>query len=97
MERRRRGAAVTAEASGIKLPREQRLALVRELVEYLRENLDCDSGELGAELLLDFVGQLVGPYHYNLALEHARLAVSRRIEGIDEDILILERQPNLRR
>jgi uncharacterized protein (DUF2164 family) len=88
---------MTEQPSGLKLPREQKVALAREVAEYLRENLDCESGELGAELLLDFVSQLIGPYHYNLALDHARLAVSRRFDGIEEDLVALERQPNVRR
>jgi len=88
---------MSEQPSGLKLPREQKMVLVRELVEYLSDNLDCDSGELGAELLLDFVSQLIGPYHYNLALDHARLTVSRRFDGIEEDLVALERQPNVRR
>jgi uncharacterized protein (DUF2164 family) len=88
---------VSEQPSGLKLPREQKLVLVRELVGYLEDNLDCESGELGAELLLDFVSQLIGPYHYNLALEHARLAVSRGFDGIEESLVALERQPNVRR
>ena len=88
---------MSEQPSGLKMPREKKVELAREVAGYLAENLDCESGELGAELLLDFVSQLIGPYHYNLALDHARLAVSRGFDGIEENLVALERHPNVRR
>ncbi|MEZ4650187.1 MAG: DUF2164 domain-containing protein [Candidatus Eisenbacteria bacterium] len=56
----------------IKLDKERKDRLVREIRSYLADNHDEDVGDLKATLLLDFFLERLGPTIYNQALRHAQ-------------------------
>jgi uncharacterized protein (DUF2164 family) len=78
------------------IPRAEKLEAVKQLQQYLEDELEVQAGDLGAELLLDFVAELVGPVYYNAALDDARLVVMRRDEALQEDLAVLERTVQFR-
>lgn len=81
----------------LKLERPKKLELVRDLQEYLHSEMELDPGDLGTELLLDFVADLLGPHIYNQALFDARAVASRQADVMQEALLELERVPKARR
>ena len=75
----------------MKIPREQKLEAVRQLQQYVRDQLDQELGDLPAELLFDFMSNLLGPFHYNEALADARKVAAERHESLNDDLIALER------
>lgn len=80
-------------SEGLKIPRERKQALVEMVRQYLADEFDVEAGDLSAELLLDYVGGLIGPAWYNQALMDARALVSRRSDDLQEELVGLERVP----
>jgi len=80
----------------LKLDRELRGELVRQVQQYLRDNFDLEAGDLASGLLLDFAGQIVGPLYYNNGLRDALAAASRHAEALEVDVFSLERPVNPR-
>ncbi len=81
----------------LKLERPQKLDLVRDLQQYLHDEMELEPGDLASELLLDFVAELLGPHIYNEALLDARAVASRQADAMQEALLELERIPKPRR
>ena len=81
----------------LKLERPQKLELVRDLQQYLSDELEVEPGDLATELLLDFVVELIDPHIYNQALYDARTAASHQAEALDEALIALEHTPKTRR
>ncbi|GAB4322559.1 MAG: hypothetical protein Kow0010_03440 [Dehalococcoidia bacterium] len=71
--------------------REQKTEVVRRVQHHLREAFDLDLGDLGAELLVEFFGELVGPFYYNQAIEEAAKLVNRQAETMLADLGVLMR------
>jgi uncharacterized protein (DUF2164 family) len=70
----------------------ERTELIRLLQQYLRDHLDVEAGDLGAELLLARVGELVGPIYWNKALEEASLMVKDHAESMAVDLLANQKE-----
>lgn len=75
----------------IKLPRDQKAALVQGIQDYFEKEGIEAIGNLQAEGLLDFFLQEAGPYVYNCAVEDARKIVLERIQSVEDDLYALQR------
>lgn len=81
----------------LKLDRELRSELVRQLQQHLNDAFDIEPGDLAAGLLLDFAGQLIGPAYYNEGLRDALAAAGKHAEALEVDVYAMERSVNPRR
>jgi len=75
----------------LKWTREQKTEIVRQAQQHLRDEHDLDLGDLGAELLIEFFGELVGPFYYNQAIDEAAKLVNRQAETMLADLGVLMR------
>ena len=74
----------------ITFSREETNALVGEIQEYFREELDQDIGMLPAEMLMRFFSEKMGAYFYNRGLYDAQELLRRRMDSLAEDVFALE-------
>lgn len=83
----------------MKLSKEQRAEIVREVQQYFRDEFDLELGELRAGLVADFFGRVIGPLHYNEAITDARALAADRAATTDEELfaLLKEVDPGRRR
>ena len=65
-----------------KLEKEVKEKIVSEIQTYFLNERDEEIGNLSAELLMDFMIQLVGPSIYNHAIKDAHALVSKKIEDL---------------
>ncbi|KUO76736.1 MAG: hypothetical protein APF81_11650 [Desulfosporosinus sp. BRH_c37] len=66
----------------IELTREVRTVLVESLKSYYWNERNEELNNLGAELLLDFIINEIGPYIYNKAIDDSYAYMSERIEDM---------------
>lgn len=71
----------------INLAKDTRKRLLEDLKRYFQRERDEDLGNLGAELLLDFIINDLGPHFYNQGIQDAYAYMQERIE----DMLALEK------
>ena len=71
----------------INLAKDTRKQLLEDLKRYFQRERDEDLGNLGAELLLDFIINDLGPHFYNQGIQDAYAYMQERIE----DMLALEK------
>lgn len=71
--------------------REQKMEVVRRVQQHLRDEYELDLGDLGTELLIEFFGELVGPFYYNQAIEEAAKLINRQTETLLADLGVLVR------
>lgn len=74
----------------IKFSREETKALVGEIQDYFREELDQDIGAIPAELLMQFFADKMGAYFYNRGLYDAQALVRKQVDALSDDIFGLE-------
>lgn len=72
----------------IEFNKEVRVVLLEELQRYYWKERDEELSNLGAELLLDFIINEIGPYIYNKAVEDCHAYMYERVE----DLLGLEKR-----
>ncbi|MCB8817444.1 DUF2164 domain-containing protein [Desulfosporosinus shakirovi] len=72
----------------IDLKKEVRGVLTEDLKRHFWNERDEELSNLGAELLLDFIINNIGPYIYNQGIEDSHAYMSERIE----DLLSLEKR-----
>ncbi|MFC5702269.1 DUF2164 domain-containing protein [Cohnella faecalis] len=75
----------------VKLPKEQKKALVSSIVQYFEEERSETIGELAAEQMLDFMLRELSPYVYNKAIEDARELVLRKSSEVEDELYSLQR------
>ncbi|HBW38643.1 MAG TPA: DUF2164 domain-containing protein [Desulfosporosinus sp.] len=73
----------------IELKKEVRTVLVETIRRYFWNERNEEINHLGAELLLDFIINEIGPYIYNQGIEDSYTYMNERIE----DLLGLEKRP----
>ncbi len=66
----------------IELKKEVRAVLVESLKRYYWNERDEEITKLGAELMLDFIVNEIGPYIYNKAIEDSHDYMNERIEDL---------------
>lgn len=66
----------------IELNKETRKVLVENLKRYYWNERNEELNNLGAELLLDFILNDIGPYIYNKAVDDSYVYMNERIEDL---------------
>ena len=66
----------------IELTKEVREIFVENLKRYYCKERDEELSDLGAELLMDFIVNDLGPYIYNKAVEDSYVYMNERIEDL---------------
>jgi uncharacterized protein (DUF2164 family) len=74
----------------IKFSREETKAIVGEIQDYFRTELDQSIGALPAEMLMGFFAERMGAYFYNRGLYDAQALVRERADALSDDIFGLE-------
>ncbi|HEY8909932.1 MAG TPA: DUF2164 domain-containing protein [Desulfosporosinus sp.] len=72
----------------IELSKDVRQVLLENLKRYFWSEREEELSNLGAELMLDFIVNEIGPYIYNQAIEDSYAYMNERIE----DLLGLEKR-----
>jgi len=74
----------------IKFSREETKAIVAEIQDYFREELDQSIGALPAEMLMQFFAERMGAYFYNRGLYDAQALVRKQVDSLTDEIFALE-------
>jgi uncharacterized protein (DUF2164 family) len=74
----------------IKLPKENKMELIRGIQEYFLNEREEEIGELAATFLLDYMIKILGPYLYNQAIHDAQFLLTQRIALMEEDLEALK-------
>lgn len=70
----------------MKIPREQKAVIIKNVQVYFEEERSENIGELGADLLVDFMMKELAPYIYNQAIEDARRLVVEKMSQIEDEL-----------
>ena len=81
----------------LRLTDEERELAIGAIRAYFERERDEEIGELAAGLLLDFVGEQLGPYFFNRGIEDAQARVVRFADSLDADLEAAKRFPEPRR
>jgi uncharacterized protein (DUF2164 family) len=76
----------------IEFSREETKAMVGEIQDYFREELDQTIGDIPAEMLMRFFAERIGPYFYNRGLYDAQAILMQRIDELTDTIYALEQK-----
>lgn len=79
-----------------KIPKEQKIQIVKNVQAYFEEEMAETIGDLGAELLIDFMMKELGPYLYNQAIGDVRKVINEKMMQMDEELYTLEKPINNR-
>lgn len=79
------------------LSAEQRKIISDELRAFLEKDLDVSLGTFEADDLADFVIEKIGPWLYNQGILDARAKLSSMVDGIVEELAMLEQASPLDR
>ena len=74
----------------IKFSREETKAIVGDIQDYFREELDQSIGAIPAEMLMAFFAEKMGAYFYNRGLYDAQALVRKKIDDVSDEIFSLE-------
>ena len=74
----------------IKFTKEETKAIVGEIQDYFREELDQQIGSIPAEMLMMFFVDKMGAYFYNRGLYDAQALVRKKIDDVSDEIFSLE-------
>lgn len=66
----------------IELEKDVRKILIEDLKRYYYNERDEDLGDLGAEILLDYIINNIGPYLYNKGIEDSYTYMNERVEDL---------------
>jgi uncharacterized protein (DUF2164 family) len=76
----------------ITFKREEKQVLIRKVRDHFDTELDQPIGDIGAELLLDFLQEDIGAFYYNKGLHDAQTALRQQVDGFDDMIYALEKR-----
>lgn len=74
----------------IKFDREETKAIVGEIQDYFREELDQSIGAIPAEMLMQFFADRMGAYFYNRGLYDAQALIRKQVDNLSDEIFALE-------
>ncbi len=74
----------------ITFTREETKAIVGEIQDYFRDELDQSIGAMPAEMLMAFFADKMGAYFYNRGLHDAQALVRKKIDDVSDEIFSLE-------
>ncbi|WP_176085182.1 DUF2164 domain-containing protein [Martelella sp. HB161492] len=75
----------------IEFSRAEKTAFAARLRDYLESELECETGQLQAELFFDFLCTEFGPLFYNQGLRDAHGVLMSRLDDLADQILLLEK------
>jgi len=70
----------------------EREAIVARIQRYFVDELDSSIGNIPAEQLLMFFGEVIGPYYYNRGLNDAQGVFTRVSDSFNDEIYGLEQR-----
>lgn len=76
---------------------EQKTIISSELQRFLEEELDVSIGSFESADLADFVIHQIGPWMYNQGVLDARAKLSNTVDGILDELALLEKPSPLER
>lgn len=74
----------------IKFDREETKAIVGEIQDYFRQELDQTIGAIPAEMLMQFFADKMGAYFYNRGLYDAQALIRKQVDNLSDEIFALE-------
>jgi uncharacterized protein (DUF2164 family) len=74
----------------IKFSRDETKAMVAQIQDYFRLELDQSIGPMPAEMLMTFFAEKMGAYYYNRGLHDAQELLRKKVESISEALYGLE-------
>lgn len=74
----------------ITFSRDETKAIVGDIQDYFREELDQSIGAIPAEMLMQFFAEKMGAYFYNRGLYDAQALVRKKIDDVSDEIFSLE-------
>ncbi len=81
----------------VNLTQEQRTLIATELRQFLEDELDVHVGTFESADLADFVVDKIGPWIYNQGVLDTRAKLSGMLEGIQDELSLLEKSSPLDR
>jgi uncharacterized protein (DUF2164 family) len=81
----------------ITFSREETKAMVGEIQDYFREELDQSIGDIPAEMLMRFFAERIGPYFYNRGLYDAQAILAKQMDEMSDAIYSLEQKTDFMR
>lgn len=81
----------------VEIAKAAKALLVERIRSYFDDELDQEIGALPAELLLDFMSELIGPYHYNQGLRAAHQTFIAKMDDVADAVYLLEKPVEERR
>jgi uncharacterized protein (DUF2164 family) len=76
----------------IKFDKTEREAIVGRIQRHFVDELEQSIGNIPAEQLLQFFGEVIGPYYYNRGLNDAQAAFARVADTFNDEIYGLEQR-----
>ena len=74
----------------IKFDRDETKAIVGEIQDYFRLELDQAIGAIPAEMLMQFFADKMGAYYYNRGLYDAQALIRKQVDNLSDEIFALE-------
>jgi len=68
--------------TALKLSKEQKLAAVGYIKDYLQDNFEIEIGNLQSEIFLDSITEKIGPFYYNIAVADSIGTMTERVEDL---------------
>jgi len=75
----------------VKLPREQKQALIEAVQQHFETERGEEIGSIAAEAFVDFMIGAVGPHVYNQAVQDVRRVVNERLASVEDELYSLEK------
>ncbi len=76
----------------ITFSKDETKAIVGEIQDYFRNELDSDIGAMPAEMLMAFFAERMGGYFYNRGVYDAQAALKTRMDSLHDDLYALEQK-----
>lgn len=76
----------------IKFEKLEREAIVASIQRYFVKELESEIGNISAQQLLQFFGEVVGPFYYNQGLRDAQATLMRQVDTFNDEIYGLEQR-----
>jgi uncharacterized protein (DUF2164 family) len=77
------------------IPKENKEQMMLKIKEYFYNERSEEIGDLGAQILLDYMIKEIGPHIYNQGIKDARSLIEQKMVSIEEDLYALERPIHL--
>ena len=76
----------------ISFEKAEREAITGVIQRFFVDELESEIGNLPAQQLLQFLGEIIGPFYYNQGLHDAQAAFARQADNFNDEIYGLEQR-----